>query len=159
MERSYDLVVYGATGITGQLVAFHLALHAPQGLRWTVAGRSQDKLERLLERINQAEGVPESGGRKVRVAPQGIDLDCVVDTYDPQGLQRLAQKTKVVLTTVGPYATYGEALLRACAQAGTHYADLTGEIHWVLEMAKYDVLAKENRAIIVHAAGWDSTLR
>src|SRR4051794_11234823 len=102
--RELDLVLFGATGFTGALTADYLAAHAPEGLRWALAGRSTAKLEQERDRL----GLP--------------DLELVVaDSSDPASLADLARRTQVVATTVGPYVDRGEALAGACAEAGTDY--------------------------------------
>lgn len=140
LDRAYDIVVYGATGFTGGLVAQYLAEHGGK-LRWALAGRDAVKLERVRERLR---------------APSPPAL-IVADASDERALSEMAQKTAVVLTTVGPYIRYGEPLVRACAEAGTHYVDLTGEPPFVdLVSERYHARAVENRAKIVNACGFDS---
>ncbi len=132
-EREFDLVMLGATGFTGRLVAEYLAGRKPA--RWAIAGRNRDKLDQL-----------------------GIAAPIVVaDTLDPAACAALARRTRVMCTTVGPYAKYGSALVAACAEAGTHYCDLTGEVSWMRET----IDANHERAIasgarIVPACGFDS---
>ena len=134
-----DLVVYGATGFVGALVARHLAAHAPAGTRIALAGRSADKLE------------------KVR-AGLGVDWPVIVaDAGDAEALAAMAADAKVVVTTVGPYAKYGWDLVRACAAAGTDYVDLTGEVLFVRESIDGNhELAAGTGARIVHSCGFDS---
>ncbi|MEV6846511.1 saccharopine dehydrogenase NADP-binding domain-containing protein [Actinoplanes sp. NPDC051411] len=137
--REYDVVVYGATGFAGALVARHLAAHAPAGARLALAGRSETKLTRIRAEL-------------------GVDWPIVVaDASDEPALARLAASTRVVVTTVGPYLKYGRALVAACAAAGTDYADLTGEVLFVRDSidANHD-LARRTGARIVHACGFDS---
>jgi short subunit dehydrogenase-like uncharacterized protein len=137
--REHDVVVYGATGFVGVLTAKYLAEHAPPGVRIALGGRSQEKLERTREEL-------------------GVDWPLVVaDSQDREAVDRLAQSTKAVATTVGPYFKYGKPLVEACAAAGTNYADLTGEVlfmHWSIEAA--DAAAKASGARIVHTCGFDS---
>ncbi|MET9493789.1 saccharopine dehydrogenase NADP-binding domain-containing protein [Streptomyces sp. NPDC006552] len=144
-DRTYDVVLFGATGFVGVLTAEYLAAHAPAGLRWAVAGRDTAKLERLRERLT------------------GIDPACAVlpleraDVADAASLRELAARTRVVATTVGPYLEYGEALVAACAEAGTDYLDLTGEPEFVdLMYVRHDARARETGARLVHACGFDS---
>lgn len=140
-DRAFDIVVFGATGFTGGLVAEYLA-KSGGSLRWALAGRNRDKLTRVQERISTASSRPEI---------------IVVDASDEGGLAKMAQSTRVVLTTVGPYIRYGEPLVQACADAGTHYVDLTGEPpFFALTRARYHARAIETRAKIVHACGFDS---
>lgn len=144
-QRPYDVVLFGATGFVGALTAEHLAAHAPDGCRWAVAGRDRAKLERLRERLTA-------------VDPRCADLPLLhADADDAHSLRELAESTHVVATTVGPYIWYGEQLVAACAEAGTDYADLTGEAEFVDRMyLRHDARARETGARIVHACGFDS---
>jgi short subunit dehydrogenase-like uncharacterized protein len=133
VSRAYDVVLLGASGFTGALTAEYLAEHAPADLRWAVAGRNQQKLEAFGKDVLHA------------------------DVTDPKSLRTLAESTRVVVTTVGPYIQYGEALVAACADAGTDYLDLTGEPEFVDRMyVGYHDRAVETGARIVHACGFDS---
>jgi short subunit dehydrogenase-like uncharacterized protein len=138
-SREFDVVVYGATGFVGALVAEHLAGHAPAGTRIALAGRSPERLEKVRARL-------------------GLDWPLIVaDAADEPALEKLAARTRVVVTTVGPYAKYGHALAHACAAAGTDYADLTGEV--LFARASIDEnhdLARETGARIVHSCGFES---
>jgi len=140
--RAHDLVLHGATGFVGALTAAHLAEHAPPGARIALAGRSRERLAAVRARLPGA----------------ARDWPLVqADATDPASLAALAGATRVVVTTVGPYAKYGLPLVEACARAGTHYADLTGEVLFVHETVdRYDALARESGARIVHACGYDS---
>jgi short subunit dehydrogenase-like uncharacterized protein len=141
-DREHDLVVYGATGYVGALVAAHLAEHAPPGSRIALAGRSHDRLTATRATLPGA-------------AREWPLLEA--DATDPASLAALARAARVVATTVGPYARYGLPLVEACARAGTHYADLTGEVLFVREaIDRYDALARESGARIVHSCGYDS---
>ena len=115
-----DLVIYGATGFTGKLIAEHLATRYGVGdkLRWALAGRSRDKLASVRDSI----GLPES-----------FPL-IVANADDPSSLQRLAEQTRVCISAVGPYQLYGSAMVAACAAAGTDYVDLCGEPAWMRGM-------------------------
>jgi short subunit dehydrogenase-like uncharacterized protein len=141
-ERPSDLAIYGATGFVGRLLAAYLAEHAPAGTRIALAGRSR---ERLLE---VRAGLP----------PAARDWPVVeADSGDPESLAALARQTRVLATTVGPYARYGLPVVEACAAAGTHYADLTGEVLFVRDAVRLvDDVAKGTGARIVHACGYDS---
>ena len=144
-QRQYDLVLFGATGYTGGLTAEYLARQAPPQTRWALAGRSRSKLEAVRERL-----------AAINPACAGIAL-LEADVGDAEGLRRLAQSTQVVVTTVGPYIHYGEPLVAACAEAGTHYADLTGEPEFVdLMWLRYHEQAQQTGAKIVHSCGFDS---
>ncbi|MFF3691493.1 saccharopine dehydrogenase family protein [Streptomyces sp. NPDC002187] len=144
-QRPYDIVLFGATGFVGVLTAEYLARHAPDGCRWAIAGRNRVKLEQLRERL-------------AALDPRCAELALIVtDADDHEALRELAESTHVVATTVGPYVWYGEGLVSACAEAGTHYADLTGEPEFVdLMFVRHDARARETGARIVHACGFDS---
>ncbi|MFQ6171177.1 saccharopine dehydrogenase family protein [Oryzobacter sp. R7] len=140
--RELDLVLVGATGFVGRLTAHHLAESAPEGLRIGLAGRSLTRLQRLSREL------PE-GARGWPLIP--------VDTTDPDECAALAARTRVIATTVGPYLRLGAALVAACAEAGTHYADLTGETLFVhRSIAANHETARASGARIVHACGFDS---
>jgi saccharopine dehydrogenase (NAD+, L-glutamate forming) len=144
-DRDFDIVLFGATGFTGELTAAYLAEHAPAGCRWALAGRSSTKLEAVRSRL-------------ARVNPDCADLPLLhADASDPASLKAVAESTRVVITTVGPYLLHGEALVAACAEAGTDYVDLTGEPEFVDRMyLSYQDRAAETGARLVHACGFDS---
>jgi Uncharacterized conserved protein len=144
-HRPYDLVLFGATGFTGGLTAEYLAEHAPERTRWAVAGRSQAKLEALRDRL-------------AALNPACKDLPLLhADVTDPTSIRAVAASTRVVVTTVGPYISYGEPLVAACAAAGTDYLDLTGEAEFVdLMYIRYHEQAQASGARLVHACGFDS---
>ncbi|MFU8887728.1 MAG: saccharopine dehydrogenase NADP-binding domain-containing protein, partial [Trueperaceae bacterium] len=137
--RPWDVVLWGATGFTGRLVAEALAGGAPEGLRWALGGRDRERLERLR-------------------AGLGVDAGVVVaDAHDPVSLAALARSARVVASTVGPYARHGTPLVAACVEAGTHYADLTGEVTWMrASIDAFHDAARASGAKIVHACGFDS---
>ena len=142
-SRDFDVVVYGATGYTGQLVVEYMAQRYSenQSLSWAIAGRSQEKLE----------GVQSEFG-----LPSSVPL-VVADASDADSLVTMAKRAKVVLTTVGPYTYYGEPLLTACAETGTDYVDLTGEVLWMKDMIeRHSEAAQKSGARIVHSCGFDS---
>lgn len=140
--RDHDLVVFGATGFVGRLLAAYLAEHAPADTRIALAGRSRSRL------LDVRAGLPTTG-RDWPVLE--------ADSGDPTSLAALAGQTRVLVTTVGPYTRYGLPVVEACAAAGTHYADLTGEVLFVRDaMAGTDARARETGARIVHACGYDS---
>jgi short subunit dehydrogenase-like uncharacterized protein len=143
--RRFDVVVFGATGFTGGLVADYLArASARDPFRWALAGRSRQKLEDVQRRLAAVPGA---------VAP----LLVMADVGDEASLDALAASTTVVITTVGPYARFGEPLVRACAGNGTHYVDLTGEPQFVHRMRdRYDAAARRSGARIVHSCGFES---
>lgn len=144
-DRSYDFVLFGATGYTGGLTAEYLARNAPSGARWALAGRNRDRLDAVRARLAD-----------LNPACAALEL-LVVDAEDSAGLARVARQTRVVISTVGPYALHGEPLVRACADAGTHYCDLTGEPEFVDSMwLKYHAVAERSGAKLVHCCGFDS---
>lgn len=145
VARRFDVVVFGATGFTGGLVAEYLArVSAQEPFRWALAGRSRRKLEEMQGRLAATPGA---------IAPALL----VADVGDEASLEALAASTTVVITTVGPYAGIGEPLLRACALSGTHYVDLTGEPQFVHRMREhYDETARRSGARIVNSAGFES---
>jgi len=141
--RDYDVIVYGATGFTGRLVAEHmLATYGAGGdVRWALAGRSKTKLEGVRTDIGASADLPL----------------IVADASDPASLAAMARSARVIITTVGPYQLYGEPLVAACVEAGTDYVDLCGEPAWMAEMiGKYDAKAKASGARIVFSCGFDS---
>lgn len=141
-DREHDVVVFGATGFVGELTAAYLAGHAPEGTRIALGGRSREKLERT----------------RATLGPAAADWPLIVaDSHDADALAQLARSTKVVATTVGPYHRYGMPLVEACAAAGTHYADLTGEVLFMRRTidAVHDKAASTG-ARIVHTCGFDS---
>ena len=142
-DRELDVIVFGATGFTGRLVAEYLAeRYGVEGdVRWAMAGRSQEKLEAVRDEIG---------------APKTTPL-VVADSADPASLRAMAERTRCVLTTVGPYTWYGEDLLAACVETGTDYVDLCGEVLWMHDMIeRYHARAVETGARIVHSTGFDS---
>jgi short subunit dehydrogenase-like uncharacterized protein len=141
-ERDLDIVVYGASGFVGRLVAEYLARAAPEGVRIGLAGRSKAKLSEVRDSLGAA-----AAGWPIITADAG----------DAAALDTLAKSTKVVTTTVGPYAKYGIPLVAACAANGTHYADLTGEVLFVRRcIDEFDEAARATGARIVNSCGFDS---
>lgn len=140
--RELDIVVYGATGFVGRLTAEYLARSAPEGIAIGLAGRSLEKLERVRTQL----------GGTAAAWPV-----IVADSSDPAALRALAQRTRVLLTTVGPYRRYGIPVVEACAAAGTDYADCTGEPLFIREaMDRFDAQAQDTGARFVHCCGFDS---
>ncbi len=143
--RPYDVVLLGATGFTGGLTAERLAADGPDDLRWAIAGRDPAKLDRVREGLA---GLGKAGAAVETIA---------ADVTDATSLRELAEQTAVVATTVGPFLEYGEPLVAACAEAGTDYADLTGEPEFVDRMwLAHHARAVETGARLVHACGFDS---
>ena len=142
MSRDLDLVLYGATGFVGKLTAEYLARAAPDEARIGLAGRSQQKLEAVRDELGS----------------RATDWPLVVaDAAERAALDELAKRTAAVATTVGPYRLYGMPLVEACATAGTHYADLTGEPLFMRDTTeRWDAPAQASGARIVHTCGFDS---
>ncbi|MEM1363931.1 MAG: saccharopine dehydrogenase NADP-binding domain-containing protein [Pseudomonadota bacterium] len=138
--QTYDVVVYGASGFTGRLVAEYIQATHPD-LSWAMAGRSLEKLAAVRAEM----GLPDS-----------VPL-LKADVSDPTSIRDMVRRTKIVITTVGPYLKYGEPLVAACAEAGKDYVDLCGEPPFMWNMIeKYDDVAKASGARIVHSCGYDS---
>ena len=141
-EKQFDIIIWGASGFTGRLVAEYLnhQYGIDGSLRWAMAGRSEAKLREVANEIG-AVGVPIVTG----------------NATDPASLDALVRQTRVICTTVGPYQKYGSALVAACCEAGTDYVDLSGEPAWMREMIdQYGERAKRTGARIVHSCGFDS---
>lgn len=138
-DREHDIVLFGGTGFTGALTAEYLAANAPASTRWALAGRNMDKLEQLRERL-------------------AVDVPLLkADVTDEKSIGDVAAASRVVITTVGPYISYGEPLVKACAEHGTDYTDLTGEPEFADRMfVKYHGQAESTGARIIHACGFDS---
>lgn len=143
-DREFDVIVQGASGFTGVLVAEYLLRQygVDRDLRWAIAGRSEAKLETVRRELGGA----------------AAELEIIVaDSFDKDALDTLAARTRVVLTTVGPYALYGSNLVEACVKAGTHYCDLAGEVQWIRQMIdQHQDAAKRSGAKIVNCCGFDS---
>lgn len=145
-DREYDIVVFGATGFTGGLVAEYLA-NAPGKFRWALAGRNRAKLEAIKTQLLSAHPTCESVGIGIIEA----------SSEDDASLEAMAAQARVVLTTVGPYIRYGEPLVKACIAQGADYVDITGEPEFVDAMvAKYDDAARAAKVKIVSCCGFDS---
>lgn len=142
-DRQHDLVLLGATGFTGRLVASHLAGRSGD-LSWAIAGRDRERLAAVAAEVGGATGT----------APPATE---VVDVHDLVGLVDLAKRTRVLATTVGPYARLGELVVQACVRQGTHYADITGEPAFVsLLRDRYDRDAARTGTKVVNCCGFDS---
>lgn len=140
---TFDVTLFGATGFTGSLTAEYLSKHLPKSATWAIAGRDADKLEALVERLaSQSQNVP---------------AIVLADISRSPSMKAMAEGTRVLISTVGPYLQYGEPAVKAAAEAGIDYVDLTGEPQFVDEMwLKYQDTAVANGARIVHACGFDS---
>ena len=139
-EKEFSLVVYGASGFTGRLVAEYLAAQYGDNLKWAMAGRNEEKLKSVREEVGAGD----------------VPL-IIADSDDEASLKSMVARADVVLTTTGPYQLYGEGLLKACAEAGTHYVDLCGEPGWMYDMiGKYQDTASNSGACLVFSCGFDS---
>ncbi|MFW2405867.1 MAG: saccharopine dehydrogenase family protein [Gammaproteobacteria bacterium] len=143
-EPNFDIVVFGATSFVGRILCKHLMeRHGVGGeLRWAAAGRSRERLESVRRSLGKS--------------ATGLEL-LVADAADEAALSTMCAHTRVVISTVGPYASHGEPLIRACAGSGTDYCDLTAEFQWIRRMiATYEHAARESGARLVHCCGFDS---
>lgn len=143
-EAQYDLIVFGATSFVGKLLCRYLAERpgTRASLKWAAAGRSPAKLQELRASLG--------GGQAA------LPL-IVADAADETALAAMCAQARVVISTVGPYALYGEPLVKVCAESGTDYCDLAGEVHWIKRMLdRYEPAAKASGARIVHCCGFDS---
>jgi len=144
-QPQYDLVVFGATSFVGQILTKYLAEYfsaQTENLSWAIAGRSETKLQEVKNALGAV----------------GRDLPIIIaDASNQNQLNALCSQTRVVVSTVGPYALYGEPLIQACVANGTDYCDLTGETQWIKKMiTKYETAAQQSGARIVHCCGFDS---
>jgi short subunit dehydrogenase-like uncharacterized protein len=145
MSRTYDIVLFGATGFTGGKTAEYLARHAPAELRWAIAGRSQSSLDAVKQRL-------------VAIDPRCSAVGTLqASVEDDASLQRVAAQTQVLLTTVGPFIDYGEPVVRACVAQGTDYVDSTGEPAFIaLLLERYAASAVQRGVRLVSCCGYDS---
>ncbi|CAK7214159.1 hypothetical protein SBRCBS47491_002054 [Sporothrix bragantina] len=142
--RTYDLVLFGATGYTGSYTVEYIAKNLPTDLKWAIAGRSQDKLAKVAAEIKE-------------INPDRLQPAIEVCSVNEGELAQLAKKTFVLISTVGPYGTYGEPAFKACAENGTHYVDVTGEVPFVAKMIrKYEAAAKASGALMFPQSGIES---
>ncbi len=143
-DTSFDIVVFGATSFVGQILCRYLWQRHGAGreVKWALAGRSRAKLEQVRGQLGHG--------------AQALPL-LVADAADENALRAVCQQTRVVISTVGPYALYGSPLVKVCAETGTDYCDLTGEVAWMAQMiAAHEGTAKKTGARIVHTCGFDS---
>ncbi len=139
--REFDILVYGATGYTGRLVAEYLNREYGSTIKWGMAGRSEDKLTEVRDLIG---------------APADTPL-VVCNADNDEDIAAMVERTKVLISTVGPYQLYGDATVTACAMAGTDYVDLCGEPNWIAKQVRaLDDTAKQSGARIVFSCGFDS---
>lgn len=142
-NREFDIVVFGATSFVGKILCNYLVNeYTEPNLTWAMAGRSESKLQALKESLgSNADEIPV----------------IIADSADAEALQSMCEKTELVISTVGPYALYGELLVKKCCELGTDYCDLTGEPQWIRRMIeRYESQAKNSGARIVHCCGFDS---
>ena len=143
-KRKYDIIVYGATGFTGKLVAeYLLKTYGVNGsIRWAIAGRDEKKLELIR--------------RNLKLDKNDLDI-FIASSFDIDSLKSMVLKTNVILSTVGPYAIYGDFLVAACVENGTHYCDLAGEVQWIRKIIDlHQEEARKTGSKIVHCCGFDS---
>jgi short subunit dehydrogenase-like uncharacterized protein len=140
-DKAFDIIVYGATSFVGQIITRYMHEQFADGsIAWAIAGRSLSKLQKVSDTIGLT----------------GVEL-IVADATDEAALQRMCARTRVVMSTVGPYALYGDLLVEVCAVTGTDYCDLTGEPQWISKMqARHEAEARKSGARIVHCCGFDS---
>ena len=139
--KQLDLIIWGATGFTGQLVSEYInKKYSNTALKWGIAGRNKEKASVIAKRLNIAK-----------------DRVFIADCNNIESLIKLTSKTKVICTTVGPYAKLGTNLIEACVKTNTNYCDITGETQWIRKMIdKYHSKAKENKIKIINSCGFDS---
>lgn len=143
-DTPFQIVVFGATSFVGQILCRYLwSRYGAHGeVKWALAGRSKSKLEQIRSELGEG--------------AQTLPL-ILADAADEQALRALCAQTRVVISTVGPYALYGSPLVKVCAETGTDYCDLTGEVPWMAQMiAAHEATAKQTGARIVHTCGFDS---
>lgn len=144
MQSEFDIVLFGATSFVGRILSARmLETHGADGeLKWALGGRSKARLDALKKELG-------AGAAHLPIV--------IADSGDEDSLTAMCDRTRVVVSTVGPYAFYGEPLVRACVESGTDYCDLTGEVQWIRRMIQlYEDRAKANGARIVHCCGFDS---
>jgi short subunit dehydrogenase-like uncharacterized protein len=142
-ERDYDVVLYGASGFTGKQTVEYFARHPQCGeIRWAIAGRNRQKLEAVRDEV---------GG-----AAKNVDI-LVAESHDDAAIHAIASRTRVLLTTAGPFALYGTGIVEACVKFGTHYVDITGETPWVRDLIdRYHQKAAADGTRIIPFCGFDS---
>ncbi|GAB1210985.1 hypothetical protein ATERTT37_000095 [Aspergillus terreus] len=143
-SRQYDLVLHGPTGYTGRLCAEHIVKHLPTNLKWALAGRSLEKVEKIGKELKE-------------LNPDRTEPDTLAVQLNATELNSLAQKTRLIINCVGPYHLYSTPVVEACAANGTHYVDATGETPWIKTIIeKYHEIAKSNGAIVIPSVGIES---
>ncbi len=143
-QPDYDLVVFGATSFVGKILVQALSEHSTvePGIRWAIAGRSESRLQAVRDALGAGSEAPPL---------------IVADAGDEEALAAMCRQTRVVISTVGPYALYGDKLVKTCVDSGTDYCDLTGEVQWMRRMLdRHEATARQNGARIIHCCGFDS---
>jgi short subunit dehydrogenase-like uncharacterized protein len=142
MDRDFEIIIYGATGFTGRLVAEHLlkTYGATGDLRWAIAGRNPAKLDEVRSEIG---------------APANLPV-VIADSSDPASLTAMARRSKAIVSAAGPYQLHGSGLVAACAAESADYLDITGESNWIHDMLVHEALARNSGARIVFCCGFDS---
>ncbi|HCA36727.1 MAG TPA: saccharopine dehydrogenase, partial [Gammaproteobacteria bacterium] len=143
VNKELDMIVFGATSFVGQIICrYLLEEHTEPNFTWAMAARSQDKLEQLRAELGE----------------KSVSIPVVIaDSFDDAALMAMCERTEVIISTVGPYAIYGEALVKACVNTGTDYCDITGESQWMKRMISYySEQAKTRGTRIEHCCGFDS---
>ncbi|MGN8225959.1 saccharopine dehydrogenase family protein [Gracilimonas sp. BCB1] len=139
-DKPFDLILIGATGFTGRRAAGYLQELAPEDFNWGIAARNPDKISALADKLNIAN-----------------DRCFIVDNLNKERVDEVVQKTKIILTTAGPFSLYGENVIAACAKFGTHYLDITGEVGFIKEMRdKYEETAQKSGSLLIPFSGFDS---
>ena len=141
MSKEFDIIIWGATGFTGRLVAEYIFKnYSSEKLNWAIAGRDKKKLINVRDKI----------------ADENIPI-IIADSFDEMSLTKMTQKTKVICSTVGPYSKYGSLLVKSCIKTNTHYCDLAGEAQWIRKIVDtYHQEAKNKKVKIVNSCGFDS---
>jgi short subunit dehydrogenase-like uncharacterized protein len=148
-EKLYDIIIFGATGFTGKLVAEYIleqyGLKNNKLFNWAIAGRDIKKLENLKSDL-------------LKINSDAVELDLLVaDSFDEKTINKITESARLIISTVGPYIKYGKKLVSSCAKNGTHYCDLTGEVPFIRESIDInDKIAKKNNCKIIHSCGFDS---
>ena len=139
-SKPFDIILIGATGFTGKRAANYLKDNAPNDLNWGIAARNSEKLSTVADKLNLS-----------------VDRCFTVDTTDKKQVEAVVKRTKIVITTVGPFSLYGEEVIAACARSGTHYLDITGEVGFIKKMKdRYGDLAEQSGAKLIPFSGFDS---
>ncbi len=151
VSEPYDLVVFGASSFVGKILVRYLYQnYHPTSLRWAIAGRDKEKLKSHAQCLQQSKSDDTSANADT------IPI-IVADAKDEASLLKMCEQTRCIVSSVGPFSRYGELLVKSCVESGTDYCDITGEVHWVLQMiSKYQLRAMETGARLVHCCGFDS---